>query len=61
MTERILTQAQASEMGFLRRVHGVTQRRTEIRRRPGQEQGRLGVNVGYCTEEQCVLGENVLY
>jgi len=37
MTERILTQAQASEMGFLRRVHGVTQRRAEIRWRPGQE------------------------
>jgi len=37
ITERILTQAQASEMGFLRRLHGVTQGRTEVRWRPGKE------------------------
>ena len=37
MTERILTQVQASEIGFLRRVHGVPQGRTEIRWRPGQK------------------------
>jgi len=34
ITERILTQVQASEMGFLRRLHGVTQGRTEVRWRP---------------------------
>jgi len=37
MTERILTQVQAPKMGFLRRVHGVTKGRTEVRLRPGQE------------------------
>jgi len=37
MTEIILTQVQAPEMGFLRRVHGVTQERTKIRWHPGQE------------------------
>jgi len=37
MTERILSQVQAADMGFLRRVHGVTQGRTEVRWRPGQE------------------------
>jgi len=35
-TERILTQVQAPKMLFLRRVHGVTKRRTEVRLRPGQ-------------------------
>jgi len=37
MTERILTQAQAPKMGFLRRVHGVTKERTEVRLRPGKD------------------------
>ena len=37
ITERILTQVKASEMGFLRRLRGVTQGRTEIRWRPGKE------------------------
>jgi len=37
MTERILTQAQAPKMGFLRRDHGVTKGRTEVRLCPGQE------------------------
>jgi len=54
MTEIILTQVQAPEMGFLRRVHGVTQRRTEVRWCQRQETclaphvrtlGLLGVNV----------------
>ena len=36
-TERMLTQVQASEMGFLRRLHGVTPGRTEVRWRPGKE------------------------
>jgi len=35
--EKILTQVQAPKMGFLRRVHGVTKGRTEVRLRPGQE------------------------
>ena len=35
--QRGITQVQAPKMGFLRRVHGVTQGRTEIRWRPGQE------------------------
>jgi len=37
MTERKLTQVQAPDMGFLRRVHSVTQGCTEDRWRPGQE------------------------
>jgi len=37
MTERISTQVQAPNMGFLRRVHGVTEGLTEVRLRPGQE------------------------
>ena len=37
MTERILTQVQDPKIGFLRRVHGVTKGRTEVRLRPGQE------------------------
>jgi len=37
MTERILTQVQAPEMGFLRRLHGVAQGRTEFRWCPGKE------------------------
>jgi len=37
MTERILTQVQAPKLGFLRRVHGVTKGRTDIRLRPGQK------------------------
>jgi len=37
MTERKLTQVQAPKLGFLRRVHGVTNGRTEVRLRPGQE------------------------
>ena len=37
ITERILTQVQASEMGFLRRLHCVTQGRTKVRWRPGKE------------------------
>ena len=36
MTEKISTQVQAPNMGFLRRVHGVTKGRTEVRMRPGQ-------------------------
>ena len=36
MTERILTQVQAPKMGSLRRVHGVTQGRTEVRLRKKQ-------------------------
>ena len=36
MTEK-LSQVQAAEMGFLRRVHGTTQGRTEVRWRPGRE------------------------
>jgi len=36
-TERILSQVQAADMGFLRRVHGATQGRTEMRWRPEQE------------------------
>ena len=36
MTERILTQVQAPKMGFLRRVHGVTKGRTEVRLRRGK-------------------------
>jgi len=37
MIERILTQVQAPKLGFLRRVHGLTKGRTEVRLRPGQE------------------------
>jgi len=37
MTERMLTQVQAAEMEFLRRVHGVTKGLTEVRLRPRQE------------------------
>jgi len=37
MTERILTQVQAPEMGFLRRLHGVTPGRTEVRWLPRKE------------------------
>jgi len=37
MTERILTQVQWPNMGFLRRVHGMTKGRTEVRLCPGQE------------------------
>ena len=37
MTERILTQVQAPELGFLRGLHGVTQGRNKIRWGPGQE------------------------
>jgi len=37
MTESILTQVQAPNLGFLRRVHGVTKGRTEVRLRPRQE------------------------
>jgi len=37
ITERILTQVQATKLGFLRRVHGVTKWRTEVRLHPGQE------------------------
>jgi len=37
ITEGILTQVQASEMGFLRILHSVTQGRTEVRWRPGKE------------------------
>jgi len=36
MTERILTQVQARKMGQLRRVHGVTKGRTEVRLRKKQ-------------------------
>ena len=36
-TERRLTQTQAPEMGFLRRLHGVTQECIEVRWRPRQE------------------------
>ena len=36
-TDRMLTQLQAPEMGFLRRLHGVTLGRTEARWRPGKE------------------------
>jgi len=36
-TERMLTQVQAPEMGFLRRLHGVTLKRTEVKRGPGKE------------------------
>jgi len=35
--ERILTQVQAPKFGFLRRVHGETKWRTEVRLHPGQE------------------------
>jgi len=38
VTERILTQVQAPKMGFLRRVHGVTKGRTEVRLGPGKKQ-----------------------
>jgi len=37
MTERILTQVQTPKLGFLRRVHGVTQGRTEVRLRSGKD------------------------
>jgi len=37
MTERILSQEQMAEMGFLRRVHAVTKGRTEVRLLPGRE------------------------
>ena len=39
MTERILTQVQATKMGFLRRVNGVTKGRTDVRLRPGKKTG----------------------
>jgi len=39
---------QAPEMGFLRRLHGVTQGRTEVRWRPSvRTESLLGVNVLY--------------
>jgi len=34
----MLSQVQAAEMGFLQRVQGVTQGRTEVRWRPGKKQ-----------------------
>ena len=37
MTERRLSQVQAPEMGFSRRIHGATQRCIEVRWHPGQE------------------------
>jgi len=37
MTERILTLVQGPEMGFLRRLHGVTPGRTEVTWRPRKE------------------------
>jgi len=37
MTERILSQVQAPELGFLRRLHGVTKGCTEVKWCPGQE------------------------
>jgi len=37
MTERVLTQVEAPDMGFLRRLHGGIQGRTEVRWRLGQE------------------------
>jgi len=37
MTKRILIQMQAPHIGFLRRVHGVTKGRTEVRWLLGQE------------------------
>ena len=37
MTEIILTHVQGPKMGFLRRVHGVTKGRTEVRLGPGQD------------------------
>ena len=37
ITERISTQVQASDMGFLRRLYGVMQGRTEVRWRPGKK------------------------
>jgi len=37
MTERVLTHVEAPDIGFLRRLHGGTQGRTEVRWRLGQE------------------------
>jgi len=50
MTERILTQVQAPKLGFLRRVHGVTKGRTEVRLRLGQETSLASpyLNLSYC-------------
>ena len=48
--ERILSQVQAPQMGFLRRVHGVTKGRTEVRLRPGQETRLEPSNVRHCCD-----------
>jgi len=37
MTEKVLIQVEAPDIGFLQRLHGVAQGRTKVRWHPGQE------------------------
>jgi len=58
MTKRILTQVQAPKMGFLRRVHGVTKGRSEVRMNPKQETSLVPP---YLNLQLGILGVNVLH